>query len=63
MELFKHIMTAMIVGALLAVLWLGLYSLALALIWLAANASALLVMTIIAFIAGTLFYLLEVPYV
>jgi len=59
MELFKHIMTAMIVGALLAAVWLGLYTL----IWLATNVSALLAITVIMFIAGTLFYLLEVPYV
>lgn len=59
MELFKHIMTAMIVGALLAAVWLGLY----ALIWLATSVSALLAITVIMFIAGTLFYLLEVPYV
>ena len=59
MELFKHIMTAMIVGALLAAVWLGLYTL----IWLATSVSALLAITVIMFIAGTLFYLLEVPYV
>ena len=59
MELFKHIMTAMIVGALLAAVWLGLYTL----IWLATNVSVLLAITVIMFIAGTLFYLLEVPYV
>lgn len=63
MELFKHILTAMLVGAVLVGVWLGLYALALGLIWITEHLSFVWVMAVIAFIAGTVFYLLDVPYV
>lgn len=63
MELFKHIMTAMLVGVLLAGAWLGVYALVVFIGWIANTLSFVWVMVVIMFIAGTVFYLLDTPYV
>lgn len=63
MELFKHIMTAMLVGVLLAGAWLGVYALVVFIGWIANTLSFVWVMVVILFIAGTVFYLLDTPYV
>lgn len=63
MELFKHIMTAMLVGVLLAGAWLGVYALVVFIGWIANTLSFVWVMVVIIFIAGTVFYLFDTPYV
>lgn len=63
MELFKHIMTAMLVGVLLAGAWLGVYALVVFIGWIANTLSFVWVMVVIVFIAGTVFYLVDTPYV
>ncbi|MDT2783131.1 hypothetical protein P7G87_00320 [Enterococcus asini] len=61
MELFKHIMTAMLVGVLLAGAWLGVYALVVFIGWIANTLSFVWVMVVIVFIAGTVFYLVDNP--
>lgn len=63
MELFKHITSAMIVGALLAGLWLGVYALVVFIAWIATTFSFVWAMGVIMFVTGILIYLSEVPYV
>lgn len=63
MELFKHIMSALVVGAVLAGLWLVGCTLVEFIAWIGTTFSLMWAIAAVMFFAGILIYLSEVSYV
>ena len=63
MNIFSHIVSAMIVGLMFVGVGLGFYLFMWVLMWLVANGAYFCFIALILFTAGTLSYLLRDPYI